>query len=125
MLQAIAGHDPKRSGKRGRAECLDYRAALTGGIQGLLISVLLFIYSSRTHRYRWWRRRHWRRHSRTARVRRRAGGRVRIRPAQVYHGVKITGAESELHAVHEPALAQAVAAGDSGRIVLAGRWLHC
>ncbi len=29
---------------------------------------------------------------------------VRIRPAQVYHDVKITGAESELYAVHEPAL---------------------
>jgi aspartyl-tRNA(Asn)/glutamyl-tRNA(Gln) amidotransferase subunit A len=29
---------------------------------------------------------------------------VRIRPAQVYHDVKITGAETELYAVHEPAL---------------------
>ena len=27
-----------------------------------------------------------------------------IRPAQVYHDVKITGAESELYAVHEPVL---------------------
>jgi aspartyl-tRNA(Asn)/glutamyl-tRNA(Gln) amidotransferase subunit A len=29
---------------------------------------------------------------------------ARIRPAQVYHDVKITGAESELYAVHEPVL---------------------
>ena len=31
---------------------------------------------------------------------------TRIRPAQVYHDVKITGAESELYAVHEPVLSK-------------------
>ena len=34
---------------------------------------------------------------------------VRIRPAQDYHDVKITGAESELYAVHEPVLRQRLA----------------
>ena len=45
---------------------------------------------------------------------------VRIRPAQVYHGVKITGAESELYAVHEPALRRQL--GDFGEDFL-GRTL--
>ena len=34
---------------------------------------------------------------------------VRIRPAQDYYDVKITGAESELYAVHEPVLRQRLA----------------
>ena len=48
---------------------------------------------------------------------------ARIRPAQVYHDVKITGAESELYAVHEPALR--TGSVTSARIFSAARWVRC
>ena len=43
MLQAIAGHDPKDPASAD-GPVPDYRAALTGGIQGLLISVLRHLF---------------------------------------------------------------------------------
>ena len=102
MLQAIAGHDPKDPASADRP-LPDYRASLTGSIKGLRIGVLrhLFEHDAPIPPV-----------AKTALeaafdVLRGLGATledVRIRPAQVYHDVKITGAESELYAVHEPAL---------------------
>jgi aspartyl-tRNA(Asn)/glutamyl-tRNA(Gln) amidotransferase subunit A len=102
MLQAIAGHDPKDPASADRP-VPDYRAALTGGIKGLRIGVLRHLFEE------------------DAPIPSAAKAALeasfdtlrglgatledaRIRPAQVYHDVKITGAESELYAVHEPVL---------------------
>jgi aspartyl-tRNA(Asn)/glutamyl-tRNA(Gln) amidotransferase subunit A len=102
MLQAIAGHDPRDPASATRP-VPDYRATLTSSIKGLRIGVLRHLYEEdvpvppvvQT--------------SLTAALEtlRSLGASledVRIRPAQVYHDVKITGAETELYAVHEPAL---------------------
>ena len=102
MLQAIAGHDPKDPASADRP-VPDYRAALTGGIKGLRIGVLRHLFEEDAPI------------PPVAKaaleaafdVLRGLGAvleDVRIRPAQVYHDVKITGAESELYAVHEPVL---------------------
>ena len=104
MLQAIAGHDPKDPASAGRA-VPDYRAGLAEGVKGLRIGVLRHLYeqdvpvpaalkTALEQAYD---------------VLRGLGATiedVRIRPAADYHAVKITGAESELLAVHEPALRQ-------------------
>ena len=102
MLQAVAGHDPKDpASAHGRVP--DYGAALTGSVKGMRIGVLRHLYeedvptppvvkAALEAAYD---------------VLRGLGSileDVRIRPAQQYHDVKITGAESELYAVHEPAL---------------------
>ena len=87
--------------RRGRLP--DYRAALTGDMRGLRIGVLRHLYEDDAPIQS------------VAKnaleaaldVLRGLGAVLedaRIRPAQVYHDVKITGAESELLAVHEPAL---------------------
>jgi aspartyl-tRNA(Asn)/glutamyl-tRNA(Gln) amidotransferase subunit A len=102
MLQAIAGHDPKDPASTDRP-VPDYRAALTGGIKGLRIGVLRHLFEDDAPV------------PSAAKaaleaaldVLRGLGATLEdthIRPAQVYHDVKITGAESELYAVHEPAL---------------------
>jgi aspartyl-tRNA(Asn)/glutamyl-tRNA(Gln) amidotransferase subunit A len=102
MLQAIAGHDPKDPASADWP-VPDYRAALSGSIKGLRIGVLRHLFEQDAP---------------IAPVAKAAleaaldvlrglGATLeetRIRPAQVYHDVKITGAESELYAVHEPAL---------------------
>ena len=102
MLQAIAGHDPKDPASADRP-VPDYRAALTGGIKGLRIGVLRHLFEQDAPI------------PPVAKaaleaafdVLRGLGAELEdtnIRPAQVYHDVKITGAESELYAVHEPVL---------------------
>jgi aspartyl-tRNA(Asn)/glutamyl-tRNA(Gln) amidotransferase subunit A len=102
MLQAIAGHDPKDPASADRP-FPDYRASLTGGIKGLRIGVLRHLFEQDAPV------------PPVAKAALEAAldvlrglGAVledaKIRPAQVYHDVKITGAESELYAVHEPAL---------------------
>jgi aspartyl-tRNA(Asn)/glutamyl-tRNA(Gln) amidotransferase subunit A len=102
MLQAIAGHDPKDPASADRP-VPDYRAALTGSIKGLRIGVLRHLFEQDAPI------------PAAAKaaleaaldVLRGLGATIedtRIRHAQVYHDVKITGAESELYAVHEPAL---------------------
>ena len=81
----------------------DYRAALTGGIKGLRIGVLRHLFEDDAPIPP---------AAKTALeaafdVLRGLGATLedtRIRPVQVYHDVKITGAESELYAVHEPVL---------------------
>ena len=102
MLQAIAGHDPKDPASAGR-DVPDYRADLSRGVKGLRIGVLRHLYeddvpvpaslkAALEEAYD---------------VLRGLGAVVedaRIRPAADYHAVKITGAESELLAVHEPVL---------------------
>ena len=102
MLQAIAGHDPKDPASSRRA-VPDYRADLSAGVKGLRIGVLRHLYeedvpvatsvkAALEQAYG---------------VLRGLGASiedVRIRPAADYHAVKITGAESELLAVHEPVL---------------------
>jgi aspartyl-tRNA(Asn)/glutamyl-tRNA(Gln) amidotransferase subunit A len=104
MLQAIAGHDPKDPASAGRT-VPDYRAELSAGVKGLRIGVLRHLYeedvpvdasvkAALEQAYD---------------VLRGLGAvieDVRIRPAQDYHAVKITVAESELFAVHEPVLRQ-------------------
>jgi aspartyl-tRNA(Asn)/glutamyl-tRNA(Gln) amidotransferase subunit A len=81
----------------------DYRTGLTGSIKGLRIGVLRHLYEEDAPI------------PSAAKaalaaafdVLRGLGATLedaRIRPAQVYHDVKITGAESELYAVHEPVL---------------------
>jgi aspartyl-tRNA(Asn)/glutamyl-tRNA(Gln) amidotransferase subunit A len=102
MLQAIAGHDPDDPASANRP-VPDYRAALTGSIKGLRIGVLRHLFEEDAPI------------PPVANAALEASFDVlrglgalledaRIRPAQVYHDVKITGAESELYAVHEPAL---------------------
>jgi aspartyl-tRNA(Asn)/glutamyl-tRNA(Gln) amidotransferase subunit A len=102
MLQAIAGHDPKDPASAGHA-VPDYRAQLSAGVKGLRIGVLRHLYeddvpvaaslkAALEQAYD---------------VLRALGATIedaRIRSAADYHAVKITGAESELFAVHEPAL---------------------
>ena len=102
MLQAIAGHDANDPASAGHA-VPDYRAALAGGVKGLRIGVLRHLYEDDVpvpasvkvaleQAYD---------------VLRGLGAVIedaRIRPAADYHAVKITGAESELLAVHEPVL---------------------
>ena len=102
MLQAIAGHDPKDPASAGRA-VPDFRASLHDGVKGLRIGVLRHLYeddvpvaasvkAALEQAYD---------------VLRGLGAVIedaRIRPAADYHAVKITGAESELFAVHEPVL---------------------
>jgi aspartyl-tRNA(Asn)/glutamyl-tRNA(Gln) amidotransferase subunit A len=102
MLQAIAGHDP-RDPASATKPLLDYRAALKRDIRGLRIGVLRHLYEDDAPIPP----------AAKAALEAALGvlrdlGAVledaRIRPAQVYHDVKITGAETELYAVHEPAL---------------------
>jgi aspartyl-tRNA(Asn)/glutamyl-tRNA(Gln) amidotransferase subunit A len=102
MLQAIAGHDPKDPASAARS-VPDFRAELSAGVKGLRIGVLRHLYeddipvatplkAALEDAYD---------------VLRGLGAvieEVRIRPASDYHAVKITGAESELFAVHEPVL---------------------
>ena len=107
MLQTIAGHDAKDPASANRPPP-DYRAALTGSIKGLRIGVLRAMYEQEVAA------------PPVAKaalesafdVLRNLGATledVRIRPAQDYGDVKITGAESELYAVHEPVLRQRLA----------------
>ena len=121
MLQAIAGHDANDPASANRP-VPDYRAALTGGIKGLRIGVLRHLFEEDVA---------------TPPVTKaalaaafdvlRALGAVledvRIRPAQDYYDVKITGAESELYAVHEPVLRRGSAI--SARISSAARLARC
>ena len=107
MLGAIAGHDPLDPASANRA-VPDYRAALTGSIKGLRIGVLRHLYEEDVP-------------TQPAvkaameaafDVLRGLGvvlEDVRIRNAHDYHDVKITGAESELYAVHEPVLRKRLA----------------
>jgi aspartyl-tRNA(Asn)/glutamyl-tRNA(Gln) amidotransferase subunit A len=102
MLQAIAGHDLRDPASAARP-VPNYRAELSSGIKGLRIGVLRHLYeddipapaslkAALEQAYG---------------VLRGLGASiedVRIRPASDYHAVKITGAESELLAVHEPVL---------------------
>jgi aspartyl-tRNA(Asn)/glutamyl-tRNA(Gln) amidotransferase subunit A len=102
MLQAIAGHDAKDPASAKWA-VPDYRTGLNEGVKGLRIGILRHLYeedvpvpaslkAALEQAYD---------------VLRRLGATVedaRIRPAADYHAVKITGAESELYAVHEPVL---------------------
>ena len=104
MLQAIAGHDPRDPASVLRS-VPDYRANLGAGVKGLRIGVLRHLYeedvpvassvkAALDQAYD---------------VLRGLGAIIedaRIRPAADYHAVKITGAESELFAVHEPVLRQ-------------------
>jgi len=102
LLQAIAGHDPNDPASVDRP-VPDYRASLTGNIRGLRIGILRHLFEEDVPVPSV---------AKTAleeafSVLRGLGATledVRIRPAQVYYDVKITGAESELYAVHEPAL---------------------
>ncbi len=102
MLQAIAGHDPRDPASAAKPQP-DYRAALTGDIRGLRIGVLRHLYEDDAPVPPV---------AKTALevalgVLRDLGAVLEdaaMRPAQVYHDVKITGAETELYAVHEPAL---------------------
>jgi len=118
MLQTIAGHDAKDPASAG-GPVPDYRTGLTGGIKGLRIGVLRHLFEQDAPIPPV---------AKTALdaafdVLRGLGATledVRIRPAQVYHDVKITGAESELYAVHEPALRRQL--GDFGEDFL-GRTL--
>ena len=102
MLQTIAGNDPKDPASVD-SPVPDYRAALNGGIKGLRIGVLRHLFEQDAPI------------PPAAKaaleaaldVLRGLGATLEdthIRSAQVYHDVKITGAESELYAVHEPAL---------------------
>ena len=102
MLQAIAGHDPRDPASATKPPP-DYRAALKRDIRGLRVGVLRHLYEDDAPILP------------AAKAALEAAldvlrglGAVledaRIRPAEVYHDVKITGAETELYAVHEPAL---------------------
>jgi aspartyl-tRNA(Asn)/glutamyl-tRNA(Gln) amidotransferase subunit A len=102
MLQAIAGYDAKDPASATRP-VPDYRAALTGDVKGLRIGIVRHLYEDdcpATSEV-------------TAALEQAFGvlrslganlGEVRLRPALDYYDVKITVAESELLAVHEPAL---------------------
>jgi aspartyl-tRNA(Asn)/glutamyl-tRNA(Gln) amidotransferase subunit A len=110
MLQAIAGHDAKDPASADRP-LPDYRAALTGSIKGMRIGVLRAMFEQDVATPP---------PTKAALevafdVLRNLGATledVRIRPAQDYYDVKVTGAESELYAVHEPVLRQRL--GDFG-----------
>ena len=102
MLQAIAGHDPADPASADRP-VPDYAAALTGDIRGLRIGVLRHLYERDIPVAPELRAAM----EAALDVLRGLGAVVEdaaIRPAQDYYDVKITGAESELYAVHEPAL---------------------
>jgi aspartyl-tRNA(Asn)/glutamyl-tRNA(Gln) amidotransferase subunit A len=102
MLQAIAGYDPKDPASANRP-VPDYRAGLKANLKGKRIGVLRHLYeddvpvapalkAALESAFD---------------VLRGLGAELedaRIRPAADYHAVKITGAESELYAVHEPVL---------------------
>ncbi|MEI7713292.1 MAG: amidase [Rhodospirillales bacterium] len=102
MLQAIAGHDPKDPASANRA-IPAYRAEMDGSVKGMRIGIIRHLYEEDIP---------------TPPVVKQALEAaydvlrglgailedVRIRPAQQYHDIKITGAESELYAVHEPVL---------------------
>jgi aspartyl-tRNA(Asn)/glutamyl-tRNA(Gln) amidotransferase subunit A len=102
MLQAIAGHDPRDPASAAKP-LPDYRAALTRDVRGLRIGVLRHFYEADAPVP-----------SVAKAALEAALGVLRelgavledasMRPARVYHDVKITGAETELYAVHEPAL---------------------
>jgi aspartyl-tRNA(Asn)/glutamyl-tRNA(Gln) amidotransferase subunit A len=102
MLQAIAGHDAMDPASADRT-LPDYRASLTGSIKGMHIGVLRHLFEEDAPIPPL---------AKTALeaafdVLRGLGATledVRIRPAQAYQDVKVTGAEIELYAVHEPAL---------------------
>ncbi|HUB14762.1 MAG TPA: amidase [Acetobacteraceae bacterium] len=107
MLQAIAGHDARDPASATRA-VPDYRATLTGDIKGLRIGVLRHLYEDDVPM------------GAAAKAALEQAFAVlmglgailedaRIRPAQDYYDVKITGAESELFAVHEPVLTRRLA----------------
>jgi|SRR5215469_16604619 aspartyl-tRNA(Asn)/glutamyl-tRNA(Gln) amidotransferase subunit A len=102
MLQAIAGYDPNDPASANHS-APDYCAALTGDIKGLRIGIVRHLHEDDCPV--------------TAEVSAAleeafgvfgslgaALGEVRLRPALDYYDVKITIAESELLAVHEPAL---------------------
>ncbi|MBW4089705.1 MAG: amidase [Proteobacteria bacterium] len=102
LLGAIAGHDPADPAS---ADCPvpDYAAALSGDIRGLRVGVLRHLYerditvAPAVHAAM----------EAALDVLRGLGAVVEeasIRPARDYGDVKIVGAESELYAVHEPAL---------------------
>jgi aspartyl-tRNA(Asn)/glutamyl-tRNA(Gln) amidotransferase subunit A len=118
MLQAIAGHDAKDPASADQP-VPDFRAALTGSIKGVRVGVLHHLYEQDAPIAA---------QAKAALeaafdVLRGLGATLEdasIRPAQVYHDVKITGAESELYAVHEPALRTCL--GDFGEDFL-GRTL--
>ena len=102
MLQTIAGHDAKDPSSVNR-DIPPFRDALIGSVKGLRIGIIRHLYENDVA---------------TPPVVKQALESaydvlrglgavledVVIRPAQQYHDVKITGAESELYAVHEPAL---------------------
>ncbi|MDR3538317.1 MAG: amidase [Acetobacteraceae bacterium] len=107
LLQAIAGHDPQDPASATRA-VPDYRAALTGSIKGLRVGVLRHLFEedvavppvAKTAL------------AAALDVLQGLGATLedaRIRPAQDYYDVKITGAESELYSVHEPVLRRRLA----------------
>jgi aspartyl-tRNA(Asn)/glutamyl-tRNA(Gln) amidotransferase subunit A len=102
LLQAIAGHDPNDPASAAHPAA-DYRAASTGDIRGLRIGIIRHLHeddcivSAET----------------AAALEEAFGalrglgaelGEVRLRAAQDYFDIKVTIAESELLAVHEPAL---------------------
>src|SRR5215472_9418097 len=102
VRQAIAGHDPNDPASATRP-VPDYRAALTGDIKGLRIGIVRHLHEDDC--------------AVSAEVLgaleeaieviRSLGaklGEARLRPAQDYYDVKVTIAESELLAVHEPVL---------------------
>jgi aspartyl-tRNA(Asn)/glutamyl-tRNA(Gln) amidotransferase subunit A len=107
MLQAIAGHDAKDPASASQP-VPDYRTALAGGIRGMRIGVLRTMFEQEVATPPV---------AKAAleeafQVLRKLGATledVRIRPAQDYYDVKITGAESELYGVHEPVLRQRLA----------------
>jgi aspartyl-tRNA(Asn)/glutamyl-tRNA(Gln) amidotransferase subunit A len=102
LLGVIAGHDVKDPASAVYA-VPDYRAALSGGVKGLRIGVLRHLYETDVESPAV---------AKTAieaalEVFRSLGAVVEdahVRPAMDYYDVKIVGAESELYAVHEPAL---------------------
>jgi aspartyl-tRNA(Asn)/glutamyl-tRNA(Gln) amidotransferase subunit A len=102
VLQTIAGHDPADPASANRPP-EPYRAELTGSLKGMRIGVIRHFYdtdiatqpvvkAALEAAYD---------------VLRGLGATLKdvcFRPAQEYHDVKITSAESELYAVHEPAM---------------------
>ena len=102
MLQAIAGHDPKDPASANRA-IPAYRAALDGSVKGMRIGIVRHLYEDDVPTQPSVKQALEAAYD----VLRGLGAileDVRIRPAQQYHDVKITGAESELYATHEPVL---------------------